>query len=129
MKRLGRLLIPVVFIMLLISACGAKGGGTQQVKTYNNDGYLGITNTNPSMPMTPTYHTYEVDNAMMRDAVVPISGVRKVRITTHGANATVRLTVPKELAPEEKARIQTEALQALQQAVPRYDFKVTLKDG
>lgn len=118
--------IAVVALVLVAAACGGNAGGNNPVKTYSNDGYLGITNSNPSLPMTPTYHTYEVDTNMMRNAVVSIAGVQHVRIATHGPKATVRLTVSRELPENERARIQSEALQALQQAVPRYNFKVKL---
>ena len=125
MIKLFRLMIPA--LLLLASACGAHGGGSNQMKTYNNDGYLGITNTNPNLPMTPTYHTYEVDTNMMRDAVVPIAGVRKARFAVHGTKVNARLTVPKEYSEAERARVQNEALQALSHAVPRYNFKVIVK--
>lgn len=122
-----RLVAAALLPVLLAAACGTAGGGTTRMKSYGNDGYLGITNTNPNLQTGPSYHTYQVDTDMMRGAVVPIPGVRKVRITTHGTNATVRITAPQGASDGELERIQSEALQALQHAVPRYDFKVTVR--
>lgn len=122
-------LVPALLLTILLAvACGTAKDGTMRTKTYRNDGYLGITNTNPNLQTGPSYHTYEVDTNMMREAVAPIAGVRKVRITTNGTNVSVKLTVPRGLAVSEKERIRNESLQALQHAVPRYDFKVSLQD-
>jgi hypothetical protein len=123
------LLIPALLMpMLLTAACGTHREGTANTtKSYGNDGYLGITNTNPNLQSSPsTYHTYQVDTDMMRDAVMPIAGVRKIRITTYGTNATVTLTTPGGSTAEEKERIRAESIQALQTAVPRYNFKVKI---
>jgi len=124
--RPGLLTAAVLLPMLLTAGCGG-GDGTSRTKSYQNDGYLGMTNTNPSLPLTPTYHTYEVDTRMMRDAVTPIAGVRNVRIVMNGANASVRVITAKGLSEQENERIRSEAAQALQHAVPRYNFKVTTR--
>lgn len=126
--RSALLLAAALLPVLLAAACGgANREGHPRTQTYKNDGYLGITNTNPNLQTGPSYHTYQLDTNMMRDAVVPIRGVRKVRITTHGPNATVKLTVPRGSSDADMERIRGEALQALQQAVPRYQFQVTVR--
>lgn len=117
----------VLFPVLFVAACGGAGGGTPKTQSYGNDGYLGITNTNPNLPNSPTYHTYQVDADMMRSAVVPIAGVRKVRIRTHGTNATVTIIAPNHSSDADLERIRGEALQALKANVPRYDFKVNMR--
>lgn len=117
----------VLLPMLLTVGCAGGDGSTSRTKSYQNDGYLGMSNTNPSLPLTPTYHTYEVDTRMMRDAVMPIAGVRNVRIVMNGANASVKVITAKGLSEQETERIRSEAAQALQHAVPRYDFKVTTR--
>lgn len=116
-------LLPV----LLAAACGTAGNGANSsVKKYDNDGYLGITNTNPNLQMSPSYHTYDVDYSMMENAVTPIAGVRDVRIAANGTNANVKITADRALSNGEKERLRAEALHALQKAVPRYDYKVTI---
>ncbi|MEF3303243.1 hypothetical protein [Paenibacillus sp. GYB003] len=117
-------LLPV----MLAAACAGNPGNTgPKTQSYQNDGYLGITNTNPNLQTGPSYHTYEMDTNMMRDAVTPIAGVRKVRIATNGPNATVRLSVTKESTDADMERIRGQALDALKRAVPRYNFKVLVR--
>lgn len=122
-----RLLAAALLPVMLAAACGTAGGGTTKTQSYDNDGYLGISNTNPNLQTGPSYHTYQVDTDMMHSAVIPIAGVRKVRITTNGTNASVRITAPKDATDADLERIRGEALQALQHNVPRYDFKVTVR--
>jgi hypothetical protein len=113
-------------LLLLVWLPAACGGNGQQAKSYGEDGYLGMTNTNPNLPTSPSYHTYAIDTDMMRKAVASIEGVQDVRIMTNGANATVTLTVPNQLPAEEKERIRTLALEQLKHEVPRYKFTVKL---
>ena len=119
-----------LLLLLLAAACGENSGpngsgSRSNANAYDNDGYLGITNTNPNLQTGPSYHTYQVDTDMMRQAVGKIAGVRHVRIVTNGANASVELTVDRNAADPE--RIREEALKALQHEVPRYNFKVTIR--
>lgn len=127
----GKWLCATLVPLCLVAGCGGMGNHVQsqqtpQTKTYANDGYMGLSNTNPNLQNSPSYHTYGVDADMMSAAVAPIPGVRKVRIAANGTNATVHLTIPKELTEAEKSRIEQEALKSLRQQVPRYDFKVKL---
>ncbi|PYI52690.1 hypothetical protein [Paenibacillus flagellatus] len=119
---------PIAAALLPVLLAAACGGGDAKPKAdaYDNDGYLGMTNTNPNLQTGPSYHTYQVDSDMMRNAVASIAGVRNVRVNTNGTNATVRLTVDRGTSDGDKDRIRQEALQALQHAVPRYDYKVTV---
>ncbi|MDF2962329.1 MAG: hypothetical protein K0S39_4064, partial [Paenibacillus sp.] len=40
-----------------------------QVKSYSQDGLLGLTDVNPNMPTSPTYHTYQADTELMKATV------------------------------------------------------------
>lgn len=117
------LLIVTLLPVLLAAACGGTDA-TPKMKSYDNDGYLGITNTNPNLQTGPSYHTYAVDTEMMRSAVAQIAGVQSVRIATNGAKANVKIFVNPGLSAQEIARIRDESLRALQQAVPRYTYDV-----
>ncbi|RKN85718.1 hypothetical protein [Paenibacillus ginsengarvi] len=123
-----RLFAAAMLPVLIAAACGTAGDKSgPKAQSYKNDGYLGISNSNPNLQNGPSFHTYEMDTNMMRDAVVPIAGVRKVSIMTHGPNATVKLSVPRESTDADMERIRGEALEALQKAVPRYNFDVTIR--
>jgi len=128
-RKTAWLAVSALLSLLLAAACGDSGpngsGSKSNANAYDNDGYLGITNANPNLQTGPSYHTYQVDTDMMRQAVGKIGGVRNVRIVTNGANANVELTVDRNAADPE--RIREEALKALQHEVPRYNFKVTVR--
>lgn len=129
-RKTAWLAVSALLPLLLAAACGGNGGpndssSKSNANAYDNDGYLGITNTNPNLQTGPSYHTYQVDTDMMRQAVGKIGGVRHVRIVTNGANANVELTVDRNASDLE--RIREEALKALQHEVPRYNFKVTVR--
>lgn len=111
-----------------IAGCG-RDAAPRQMKSYDNDGYLGMTNTNPNLHMNPTYHNYTVDTNMMRGALNGIRGVTANRIMTNGSRATVTLTVPPGTSDEEVMRIRSEAEQALNHAVPRYTYRLKVKTG
>jgi hypothetical protein len=122
------LLAAALFVALFvaITGCGRKAS-PQETKEYDNDGYLGMTNTNPNLHINPTYHNYEVDTNMMRGALNLVQGVQGSRITTNGSRATVTVFVPEGTSVEEEARIQQQSVQMLQKHVPRYTYVVKIK--
>ena len=113
----------LAFLLIVAAGCGGQSVA-RNTKSYDYDGYLGMTNTNPNLPTSPTYHNYAVDTNMMRRAVASIGEIRNMRIHIRGANAKVTVYVRKGLPPEQVARIRDEVVSALQQAVPRYTFTV-----
>jgi hypothetical protein len=107
--------------LLVAGGCSSK---PQQTKTYSNDGVLGITNTNPSLPLSHTYHNYQADTDMMKGALGLVPGITNSRIMLNGSHATVKLYVPKDTAEAERARIQQGAEYELNKAAPRYRYYV-----
>ncbi|WP_127588510.1 hypothetical protein [Paenibacillus koleovorans] len=107
----------------LLTAIGCSGAAPE-TKTYDNDGYLGMTNVNPSLPISPTYHTYQVDTDMMKAALASVPGISDSRIILNGSRASVKLYVPDGTSDADVARIRQEAQVELSKAVPRYTFTV-----
>ncbi|WP_282938232.1 hypothetical protein [Paenibacillus sp. RC67] len=110
---------------LMGSAC-QKQDGTTRVKSYSQDGALGITEVNPNMPMSPTYHTYKEDTRLMKETIKQVPQVTGSNITMNGPIATVRLSVPANLSAEEAARVERDAYDKLSKAMPRYTVKVSV---
>ncbi|MCS7464547.1 hypothetical protein N0M98_31100 [Paenibacillus doosanensis] len=107
------------------AAC-QKQDGVTKAKSYSRDGLLGMTEVNPNMPMSPTYHTYMDDARVMKATVAQVAHVTDSTIIINGPNATVNLKVPAGLSDEETARIEQDARDKLSKAMPRYTVKVSV---
>ncbi|MFK7694842.1 hypothetical protein [Paenibacillus sp. HJGM_3] len=110
--------------LVAAGGCTAK---TRQVKSYSGDGYLGVTNGNPSLPISPTAHTYQSDTDMMKGALALVPGISRSRINLNGSRAKVKLYVPAGTSDEERERIRQGAVAELTKAMPRYVFHVTVR--
>ncbi|TDF92193.1 hypothetical protein [Paenibacillus piri] len=110
-------------VILSFTACQKQN---VQVKSYANDGLLGISDVNPNMPTSPTYHNYNADTQLMKSTINQIPHVRGSSITVNGAVANVRIDVPARLSDQELAAVEREAFDKLTQAMPRYTVKVSV---
>lgn len=116
-----------ITILLLPSLTACQKNSQQEVKSNSRDGLLGITETNPNQPMSPTYHTYTDDVRLMSDAIKrQFPTVRNSTIRINGATAYVVLNMSAGTSAEEMARIQQEANTVLNREMPRYHMNVTV---
>jgi hypothetical protein len=116
-------------LVVSLAACGAgtgTGTGTAQTKSYG-DGRLGISDTNPNLPTSPTYHTYKADAQMVRQALKPVQGIRSSSVQFQGANAIVNLKAADGTNEKDKQRIKAEVKEAVSKMMPRYHVIVTVK--
>ncbi|MDF2815282.1 MAG: hypothetical protein K0Q81_1482 [Paenibacillus sp.] len=123
MKRIAALSLIVAAVF---AAEGCANSATDQTKTYKEDGYMGMSNSNPNLPINPTYHGYQQDSNMMKDALSKISGIRDSRINLNGSHATIKLFLPKDATDADMARIKQEAEIELTKAAPRYQYYVKM---
>jgi hypothetical protein len=121
-----KMMLMLISLSLMLVACQKQGAGGSRVKSYAQDGLLGISDVNPNMPMSPTYRTYQRDNDVMEQTIKQVPNVTGSSITTNGSNATVRIDVPKGLTDQEVALVERDALEKLSKAMPRYKVKVTV---
>jgi hypothetical protein len=106
-----------------LTACQKQGTGTG-VKSYAKDGMLGISDVNPNMPMSPTYHTYQKDTDLMEETIKLVPDVIDSNITINGPVATVSLYVPGNLSDQQLTTVEKDAYDKLSKAMPRYSIKV-----
>lgn len=124
-----RFLLPGILLAAAFAAAGC-GSADRDVNDptdyYGNDGYMGISNTNPNLPLTGTAWSYRRDNEFAAELLRGLDGIRYVRITrTGGSNMRVHLDLDKSLGPEEAARLAARAEALLKENFPRY--RVTVK--
>lgn len=123
---------PRMVLLLLLGAITLSMGTACQrqdgikAKSYSRDGLLGLSDTNPNMPMSPTYHTYKADTQLMKDTIQQIPHITGSTINTNGPIATVRLTVESGLTEEQAAAVEREAYNKLSHAMPRYTVRVSV---
>ncbi|GLI05036.1 hypothetical protein YDYSG_10660 [Paenibacillus tyrfis] len=108
-----------------LPACQQKY--TKNSATHTRDGVLGITETNPNMPLSASFRTYPDDLRVMQNAIGQrFPNVSIASISLNGPTAYVRLTAPAHTPPEEIERIRQGATEALAAAAPRYNANVTV---
>jgi predicted small secreted protein len=119
------LMISLLAASHMLAACQKQDSGSG-VKSYAQDGLLGISDVNPNMPMSPTYHTYQRDTDLMKATISQVPHVTDSSITLNGRNAIIRLKVPRDLPDRETALVEQDAYDKLTRAMPRYTVKVSV---
>ncbi|TBL72617.1 hypothetical protein [Paenibacillus thalictri] len=113
--------------VLVAPACqkqNQSNGG--QVRSYSNDGYLGLTDVNPNLPTSPTYHTYGDDTRLMREVIKQIPDVRSSSLTINGPDASVKLKLNSGLTDAQMEAVRMDAYNQLATMMPRYRIHVSV---
>jgi len=113
--------ILITMTLFIVPACITEGTDPKD-RAYDQDGLLGMTNTNPNLPTSPTHYNYKNDLNLMEAALDEIPGVISHRIIINGGNVYVNLHVQEGLSYDEVAIIEGEAYNSLSLQVPRYQF-------
>ncbi|NHN31971.1 hypothetical protein [Paenibacillus agricola] len=116
------LMVPVALVACQKQA--AQSPSPSGVKPYANDGMLGITDVNPNMPMSPTYHTYQKDTDLMDATIKQVPYIVDSNIVVNGPVVTVNLYVPGDLSEQQFKMVENDAYDKLSKAMPRYTMKV-----
>lgn len=112
-----------------VSGCGSSdnsyrtniNGGSD---AYNQDGYLGYTNSNPNLPNRLQATSYGTDSAFVNQMVRSISGVDDVRLMVNGKKMNVHLLVNKKLSDRQIRKLRMEAQSKVQFNMPKYEVHV-----
>jgi hypothetical protein len=118
-------LLPVL-ILAMASACQSDiGAQNQEVKSYDEDGYLGWTNSNPNLQTSPTYHTYQEDLDLIERTLGRMKQVQRSTVFINGDMIYVTVQPVREADADQ---VRSETYKALSYMLPRYDFKVAVRD-
>ncbi|OXM83169.1 hypothetical protein [Paenibacillus rigui] len=117
----------LVVCSLAVSLATACQRQQDKVKSYSKDGMLGVSEVNPNMPLSPTYHHYEDDTNVIKEAIRQVPQVSSSNISLNGPVAAVTLTVPSGLTDQQAEAIRQDAYDKISKAVPRYKVKVAVK--
>ncbi|RXZ80011.1 hypothetical protein EBB07_20885 [Paenibacillaceae bacterium] len=122
----GWLAIAVMLSVLLVTAgcSGRTGEGGGKPRTYAQDGYMGLTNSNPGLPTNPGYFNYEADTRFMKEKLSEISGIEDADFVINDPKITATLTYSEAMTEEQQRIIEAKALEVLQYNMPRYIIDV-----
>ncbi|MEI7026448.1 hypothetical protein [Paenibacillus sp. y28] len=116
------------FICLSGTACTARQNAEGPAQEgYREDGFKGMSNTNPNLATNHSYHTYQEDANMIRQGAMKVNGVQDVAVRIGAAKATVTVTVPGNVSDAEIERIQAEVQKYASFEMPRYPLEVRVK--
>src|SRR5690606_28221828 len=79
----------------LLSACGQ--GTNDTPGEYRDDGYLGMTQTNPNLQTNPTERSHYEDTQIARRTLLAIEGVRQAQMFSNGPHVFVYLRLDDDL--------------------------------
>jgi hypothetical protein len=114
----------ILAMIISIAGCGSSGQSKSNVKSYPQDGYMGITSVGPNNPMNPTYHHYRDDTNLMKAVLGQYPDVKASWITIKGPVAHVRLQFQEGLNAARVDRVRSAVQQALSTNMPRYSVRV-----
>mgnify|MGYP000965999250 CR=1 FL=1 len=125
-RRRLRILLPGVLLAAALTAQGCGGADRAGPQGYGNDGYMGLTRSNPHLPITGTAWSYRRDNAFVAELLSGLKGIRHIRVTrTGGSHMRVHLDIDQSLSPEEAERLAARAEAILRENFPRYRVTVS----
>ncbi|MFD0698791.1 hypothetical protein ACFQZT_32480 [Paenibacillus sp. GCM10027628] len=114
-----------------LAGCGsmnnrATDDQTYKAKSYQNDGYLGLTSVNPNDPLNPTYHHYDDDTNLMKAVLAQLPGIDTVNITVNGPVARVKVKPKSGLTDAQVDELRSQVQMALNTNMPRYNIRVKM---
>jgi hypothetical protein len=115
------LLTAALTSVLYLAGCGNETNHLDGNR-YANDGYMGISNSNPNFRTNPSHHNYSKDQQLMRQALREMGLDKNSTIFINGPRAMVTIHMNEELDPREAAAIRSDAYLLLKGNAPRYDY-------
>ncbi|TLS49647.1 hypothetical protein FE782_23520 [Paenibacillus antri] len=108
--------------LLLVGGCGSEPNH-MDANQYAEDGYLGMSNSNPNFRTNPSHHNYTKDRQLMRQALREMDLDKRSSILMSGTDVTVTIRMD-NLTPADAAAIRSDAYLLLKGNVPRYDYHI-----
>ncbi|PZD96471.1 hypothetical protein DNH61_08175 [Paenibacillus sambharensis] len=121
-RKRWRLIWISALALMLTAGCAGQPRG---VRSYGHDGYMGISSSNPNMPITGTAWSYRDDTKFVGELLSTLKGINHSRVSFEGAVMRVTLQLDNAMSREEAARITAQAEELLNYNFPRYDVEVT----
>lgn len=118
-------LLLFVAMVVIISGCSSNNKQVSNKDHYAEDGYMGLTNTNPSLIGEPNSHNYANDIEAMKRALKEVPNIRKTTIIHDGGYVNIHIHVEPGLTKEEQDNVAQIAQQKLAVMSPQY-YKINV---
>ncbi|CAM3410122.1 hypothetical protein MALU111345_03425 [Marinicrinis lubricantis] len=123
--RMKKIIICLLILMVTALMSTACGRDNDKVKTYGNDGYLGLTNANPNFPLSPGYHNYRNDSQLIKQTLSGIQEVETYTVNINGGDLYIKLGIPDGYSRAEIETIEQNVYKQLTYMLPRYTIHLT----
>ncbi|BBH23159.1 hypothetical protein Back11_45040 [Paenibacillus baekrokdamisoli] len=113
-----------VLAAISLSACGGNKDSTNNYNTnsYGNDGYLGLSNSNPHLPnRNGQFLNYDSDGKFAQQQLKKVDGIAKATMMFQGPNLYVTI---KPKPGYDEAKVRSKAISTLRYNMPRYTVHV-----
>jgi hypothetical protein len=111
--------------VMLLAGCG--GAERNMESHYTQDGYMGLSNSNPNLRTNPTHHNYRKDRQLMRQALREMGLDKQSSIVINGPEVTVTIDLQEDVSSEEKEAIRADAYAMLKGNNPRYRYRILVE--
>jgi hypothetical protein len=118
-----RIMVTVV-VVFGIAGCGSSNQGQSNMKSYPQDGYMGMTSVGPNNLMNPAYHHYQDDTNLMKAVLAQFPDIKNSRITLRGPIADVSVRFREGLGAAREDELRSAVQGALSTNMPRYTVRV-----
>lgn len=125
--KIGLITVMAICMLMVISGCGNKvktNSNGFKTNSYGNDGYLGMSNSNPSLPGHHMVTNYKSDISSMKQSIKNVPGVADSNVTFNGANAYVTIKLNSGLKANEIPTVEQQAATVLRFNYPQYTIHV-----
>lgn len=120
-------LLPLWLMLALVLLAVGCGNPNSKIKSYGNDGYLGMSNSNPNLYSNPNYNRYSNDTRMIHQALENVDGIHDATVRINGPYAMVTIYVDHFMDENERKRVHAEAYELVRNMVPRYHVSMQLR--
>ncbi|QYR21568.1 hypothetical protein KZ483_00425 [Paenibacillus sp. sptzw28] len=125
LQRLARPLAALILLVpLALSACGVTrdSSNNMNAKSYGQDGYMGISNSNPRIPnRNGSFLNYGLDGEFVERKLKEVGGFEKYNLKFRGPNLYVTLTPAPGV---DEVQLRETVFTVLSSNMPRYTVHV-----
>lgn len=108
----------------LMLGAGCSGAEPDEARSYGHDGYMGYSNSNPSLMNRNTTLLYEKDTRMIEQVLEPVAGIRSTRVSFNGSELHVTVKADSDLTDNQLENLRARAQSIVQSNMPRYEVHV-----
>ncbi|WP_168123094.1 hypothetical protein [Paenibacillus sp. HB172176] len=116
----------VCLSLLFLLTTGCAGESEQEKRSYGQDGYMGLSNSNPNTINRHSTQSYSEDIAFVKQVLEPVEGIKKIQVGFNGSELNVLLTPEKGLSDANRDWIRDKAEQIVQHNLPDYHVHVRI---